>query len=85
MRLKQAIKSLTLIPSDGGAFEVIVNGEKIHSKLATGEFPQLSAFAGDDVRASFESLGELARDPDRFERGLQSVLDGIELRVQRGT
>jgi len=40
LRLKEAIKSLTLIPSGGGAFEVIVNGEKIHSKLATGQFPE---------------------------------------------
>jgi selenoprotein W-related protein len=39
LRLKQDIKSLTLVPSGGGAFEVTVNGEKIHSKLSTGEFP----------------------------------------------
>jgi selenoprotein W-related protein len=43
LRLKQAIKSLTLIPSGGGAFEVIVNGEKIYSKLATGQFPEPEA------------------------------------------
>jgi len=39
LRLKQDIKSLTLVPSGGGAFEVTVNGEKLHSKLSTGEFP----------------------------------------------
>ena len=39
MRLKQDIQSLTLVPSGGGAFEVTINGQKIHSKLATGEFP----------------------------------------------
>ena len=43
MRLKQDIKSLTLVPSGGGAFEVMVNGQKIHSKLATGEFPDADA------------------------------------------
>jgi len=57
----------------------------LEAQLATGEFPHLGAFAGDDVRASFESLAELGRDPDRFERGLQSLLDGIELRVRRAT
>ena len=43
MRLKQDIRALTLIPSSGGAFEVTVNGQKIHSKLATGEFPEPEA------------------------------------------
>jgi selenoprotein W-related protein len=43
LRLKQDIKSLTLVPSGGGAFEVTVNGKKIHSKLATGHFPEPDA------------------------------------------
>jgi selenoprotein W-related protein len=43
LRLKQDIQSLTLMPSGGGAFEVTVNGQKIHSKLATGEFPDPDA------------------------------------------
>ena len=29
-----------LIPSDGGVFEVEVDGERIHSKKATGRFPE---------------------------------------------
>ena len=29
-----------LIPSDGGAFEVSVDGDKIFSKLKTGRFPE---------------------------------------------
>ena len=37
--MKQDIESLTLVPSGGGAFEVKVNGENIHSKLETGRFP----------------------------------------------
>ena len=32
----EAIQALTLIPSDGGKFEVSVNGNLIYSKLATG-------------------------------------------------
>jgi selenoprotein W-related protein len=43
LRLKQSIRSLTLLPSGGGAFEVTVNGEKIYSKLATGQFPDPDA------------------------------------------
>ena len=41
--LKQDINALKLIPSDGGAFEVSVDGEKIYSKLQTGEFPKPEA------------------------------------------
>jgi len=43
LRLKQSLGSLTLIPSSGGAFEVTVNGQKVHSKLATGQFPEPEA------------------------------------------
>ena len=56
----------------------------LEAQLATGGFPHLSAFVGDDMRASFERLVELGRDPERFERGLQSLLDGIEMRVVAG-
>ena len=37
--LKQKIKSLTLMPSGGGCFELTVNGELLYSKLQTGQFP----------------------------------------------
>ncbi len=43
LELKQRIDSLRLIPSGGGAFEVSVNGHKIHSKLQTGQFPEPDA------------------------------------------
>lgn len=36
-----------IIPSSGGAFEVIVDGEKIYSKLETGRFPSESAVLSD--------------------------------------
>lgn len=35
-KFESQIKSLTLIPGDGGCFEVTLNGELIYSKLATG-------------------------------------------------
>jgi len=43
LTLKQRIGSLKLVPSGGGAFEVSVNGQKIYSKLQTGEFPDFNA------------------------------------------
>ena len=36
---KQKIKSLTLVPSGGGRFELVLDGELVHSKLQTGIFP----------------------------------------------
>lgn len=36
---KRKLESLTLIPSDGGRFELSVDGEQIYSKLQTGQFP----------------------------------------------
>jgi selenoprotein W-related protein len=36
---KNALASVTLVPSQGGAFEVSVNGVEIYSKLKTGQFP----------------------------------------------
>jgi len=39
LELGERIKSLTLIPSSGGAFEIRANGKLLHSKLETGEWP----------------------------------------------
>jgi len=36
---KQKIQELRLIPSDGGCFELSINGDLIYSKLKTGQFP----------------------------------------------
>ena len=36
---KQRLGGLTLVPSDGGRFEVSIDGELVYSKLETGEFP----------------------------------------------
>lgn len=36
---KNALAEVALVPSQGGAFEVIVGGEKVYSKLQTGRFP----------------------------------------------
>jgi selenoprotein W-related protein len=37
--LKRKVSSFELVPSDGGRFEVSVDGRQIYSKLETGEFP----------------------------------------------
>jgi selenoprotein W-related protein len=39
LELGERIKSLTLMPSSGGAFEVRANGKLLHSKLESGEWP----------------------------------------------
>jgi len=41
--LGERIKSLTLIPSSGGAFEIRGNGHLLHSKLQSGEWPDFDA------------------------------------------
>lgn len=38
-KFKQQIAELTLLPSDGGRFEVKIDDELVYSKLATGSFP----------------------------------------------
>ena len=37
--LKARIKRLVLVPSDGGRFEVSIDGALVYSKLKTGKFP----------------------------------------------
>jgi selenoprotein W-related protein len=43
LELGERIKSLTLIPSSGGAFEIRVNGKLLHSKLESGDWPDFDA------------------------------------------
>jgi len=37
--LKRSISQYEIVPSEGGRFEITVDGEAIYSKLATGTFP----------------------------------------------
>jgi selT/selW/selH-like putative selenoprotein len=43
LELGARIKSLALIPSSGGAFEIRANGKLLHSKLDTGDWPDFGA------------------------------------------
>jgi selenoprotein W-related protein len=36
---KRRIDKLTLVPSDGGRFEISIDGDLIYSKKKTGKFP----------------------------------------------
>jgi len=38
--LKDRIQRLVLVPSDGGRFEVSIDGKQVFSKLQTGRFPE---------------------------------------------
>jgi selenoprotein W-related protein len=39
-RFKRSIEEMTLVPSDGGRFEIFVDGDQIYSKLEAGRFPE---------------------------------------------
>ncbi len=39
------VDSLTLIPSKGGAFEVVVDGDLVYSKKATGRHAEIEEVA----------------------------------------
>ena len=47
-------------------------------ELASGEYPLISDFFGDDIEASIDSVFDFLSQPGRFERGLNRLLDGIE-------
>ncbi|TKD71582.1 SelT/SelW/SelH family protein [Pseudalkalibacillus hwajinpoensis] len=38
------VTSLELMPSSGGAFEITVNGDRMHSKLESGQYPDTEEF-----------------------------------------
>ena len=45
-QFEHLVESITLIPSDGGRFEVTVNGDLIYSKLATKRHVQPGEVVG---------------------------------------
>jgi AcrR family transcriptional regulator len=57
--------------------------EYFEDQFETGAFPHLQAFAGDDLRTSLMSMADKLTDDRRFERGLEMLLDGIELDLEK--
>jgi AcrR family transcriptional regulator len=51
--------------------------------METGEYPHVEHAIGRDVRTGFARVAAVANDEERFERGLQILLDGIELDLAR--
>jgi selenoprotein W-related protein len=45
-KFEPEIETLTLVPSDGGRFEVSVNGKLVYSKLQTGRHAETGEVAG---------------------------------------
>ena len=44
---KTELGEVALVPSQGGAFEISVDGDSVYSKLETGRFPSESAVVQD--------------------------------------
>ena len=44
-KVKRSIDAFRMIPSDGGRFEVSIDGDRVYSKLETGEFPDMARVA----------------------------------------
>ena len=56
----------------------------IGTLLETGEYPHVDALLGrDDILGSITKMMEVFRDPGRFGRGLERLMDGLELALQR--
>ncbi len=52
--------------------------------MATGEFPQTEKLlGGDGASAAWTKIATFMNDPDRFQRGLDALLDGLEARALR--
>jgi AcrR family transcriptional regulator len=52
-------------------------------ELQTGRYPAAAEWLGDDPMAELSGTFAAMSDPERFERGLQTLLDGIELRIAK--
>jgi AcrR family transcriptional regulator len=73
--------------AQAGSFDDVPDAlfEYVERLLATGEYPHISELVDDDMRASFRRILGAVFDETRFERGLQRLLDGIALDVERRT
>jgi AcrR family transcriptional regulator len=53
----------------------------VEEQIATGEFPHIERFMSEDEESlgGFARFAAMARDPGRFQRGLERLLDGVEV------
>jgi AcrR family transcriptional regulator len=71
--------------ADAGSLDdlPVASLEYVKRLLATGEYPHIAELVGGDMRTAFKRILGTVFDEDRFERGLQRLLDGIALDVER--
>ena len=58
--------------------------EFFQRELDSGDYPNIRDFLGEDVEAGVDRIADLLFDEDRFERGLERLLDGIEAGLAAG-
>ena len=58
--------------------------EFFQRELDSGEYPNIRDFLGEDVEAGVDRIADLLFDEDRFERGLERLLDGVEAGLATG-
>ena len=76
-----ALRSTEYEPDDG---ELAAHLEYMAARLEIGEYPHMrSALGGGELTETVERMATMASDPDRFERGVSRLLDGIEPELQR--
>src|SRR4051794_13036396 len=76
-------QELPLMQADDWA-ELDAMTDYITARIESGDYPSLKAFVGDsDPATAWREVAAEVFDEDRFERGLQTLLDGIELRLER--
>lgn len=55
----------------------------VEEQVASGDFPHVTALVGDgDPTAAWHRIATFMNDPNRFVRGLEAVLDGLEARAK---
>jgi AcrR family transcriptional regulator len=64
----------------GWSLEVL---DFLQRELASGDYPNLRGFIGPDFEAGIERIGSLLSGEGRFERGLDQLLDGVEVGLER--
>jgi hypothetical protein len=79
----RARESTRAAGDEGFAAKLDAAQSYLETQLATGEFPRLQELFGEDARAGLTQIVQLSVAEERFERGLQLLLDGIELDLAR--